>query len=112
MGPPLGVPSHARLVRWLAADRTLPRGVRVQLWLRMVYLAVPIALVPDVLPVVGHADDAIVVARPAPPMAGPRCADTSRRCRTTARQPEIESQHGMGRHTAALLDVPSGNVEQ
>jgi uncharacterized membrane protein YkvA (DUF1232 family) len=56
------LPDVLRLVRRLAGDRTLPRGVRVRLWLLMVYLAVPIDLVPDFLPVVGHADDAIVVA--------------------------------------------------
>jgi uncharacterized membrane protein YkvA (DUF1232 family) len=56
------LPDVLRLVRRLAGDRTLPRGVRVRLWLLMVYLAVPIDLVPDFLPVVGHADDAIMVA--------------------------------------------------
>jgi uncharacterized membrane protein YkvA (DUF1232 family) len=56
------LPDVLRLVRRLAGDRTLQRGVRVRLWLLMVYLAVPIDLVPDFLPVVGHADDAIVVA--------------------------------------------------
>jgi uncharacterized membrane protein YkvA (DUF1232 family) len=56
------LPDVLRLVRRLAGDRTLPRGVRVRLWLLMVYLAVPIDLLPDFLPVVGHADDAIVVA--------------------------------------------------
>jgi uncharacterized membrane protein YkvA (DUF1232 family) len=56
------LPDVLRLVRRLAGDRTLPRGVRVRLWLLMVYLAVPIDLVPDFLPVVGHADDAIVIA--------------------------------------------------
>jgi uncharacterized membrane protein YkvA (DUF1232 family) len=56
------LPDVLRLVRRLAGDRTLPRGVRVRLWLLMAYLAMPIDLVPDFLPVVGHADDAIVVA--------------------------------------------------
>jgi uncharacterized membrane protein YkvA (DUF1232 family) len=56
------LPDVLRLVRRLAGDRTLPRGVRVRLWLLMAYLAMPIDLVPDFLPVLGHADDAIVVA--------------------------------------------------
>jgi uncharacterized membrane protein YkvA (DUF1232 family) len=47
--------------RRLAADRDLPRGVRVRLGLLMVYLAVPIDLVPDFIPVLGYADDAIIV---------------------------------------------------
>jgi uncharacterized membrane protein YkvA (DUF1232 family) len=55
------LPDVLRLVRRLAADRTLPRGVRVRLWLLLAYLALPIDLVPDVVPVLGYADDAIVV---------------------------------------------------
>ncbi|MDX8051023.1 DUF1232 domain-containing protein [Lentzea sp. BCCO 10_0798] len=55
------LPDVLRLVRRLAADRSLPRGVRVRLWLLMVYLAMPIDLVPDFIPVLGYADDAIIV---------------------------------------------------
>jgi uncharacterized membrane protein YkvA (DUF1232 family) len=50
-----------RLVRRLAADQELPRGVRERLWLLLVYLAVPIDLIPDFIPVLGYADDAIIV---------------------------------------------------
>ena len=56
------LPDVLRLLRRLAADGTLPRGVRVRLWLLLGYLAMPIDLVPDVIPVIGYADDAIVVA--------------------------------------------------
>ena len=56
------LPDVLRLLRRLAGDRTLPRGVRVRVWLVIAYLAMPIDLVPDVLPVVGYADDVIVVA--------------------------------------------------
>ena len=56
------LPDLVRLVRRLAADRSLPRGVRVRLWLLLAYLVCPIDLVPDVLPVIGWADDAVVVA--------------------------------------------------
>ncbi|MBM7809083.1 uncharacterized membrane protein YkvA (DUF1232 family) [Geodermatophilus bullaregiensis] len=56
------LPDVLRLVRRLAGDGTLPRGVRVRLWLLLAYLASPIDLVPDFVPVLGHADDAIVVA--------------------------------------------------
>ncbi|GAA1646013.1 DUF1232 domain-containing protein [Nonomuraea maheshkhaliensis] len=56
------LPDMLRLVRRLAADRALPRGVRVRLWLLLVYLASPIDLIPDFIPVLGYADDAIVVA--------------------------------------------------
>ena len=55
------LPDVLRLVHRLARDDTLPRGVRVRLWLLLAYLAMPIDLVPDVVPVLGHADDAIVV---------------------------------------------------
>jgi uncharacterized membrane protein YkvA (DUF1232 family) len=55
------LPDLLRLLRRLAADRELPRGVRVRLTLLVVYLAVPIDLVPDFIPVLGYADDAIIV---------------------------------------------------
>ena len=56
------VPDVVRLVRRLAGDGTLPRGVRWRLWLLLAYLLLPLDLVPDFLPVVGYADDAIVIA--------------------------------------------------
>ncbi|OIQ77247.1 hypothetical protein GALL_410630 [mine drainage metagenome] len=56
------LPDVLRLVRRLAADRDLPRGVRVRLWLLLGYLALPFDLVPDAVPVLGYADDAVVVA--------------------------------------------------
>ncbi|MBB5630402.1 uncharacterized membrane protein YkvA (DUF1232 family) [Sphaerisporangium krabiense] len=55
------LPDTLRLVRRLAADPALPRGVRVRLALLLVYLACPIDVVPDFIPVLGYADDAIVV---------------------------------------------------
>ena len=56
------LPDLVRLVRRLAADRAVPRGVRVRLWLLLVYLLSPVDLVPDVVPVLGYADDVVVVA--------------------------------------------------
>ncbi|WP_150237267.1 YkvA family protein [Nocardiopsis quinghaiensis] len=56
------LPDLLRLVSRLARDRELPRGVRVRLWLLLAYLALPVDLVPDFVPVLGHADDAIVAA--------------------------------------------------
>jgi uncharacterized membrane protein YkvA (DUF1232 family) len=66
-GPLLGealriLPDLLRVVRRLAADRALPRGVRIRLWLLLAYLALPFDLIPDVIPVLGYADDAILVA--------------------------------------------------
>ena len=45
-----------------AQDETLPWAIRLRLWLVLFYLAVPIDIVPDVFPVIGWADDAILVA--------------------------------------------------
>src|SRR6478609_5665537 len=55
------LPDTLRLLRRLAIDRTLPRAVRARLWLMLVYLAIPIDLIPDFIPVIGYADDAILV---------------------------------------------------
>jgi uncharacterized membrane protein YkvA (DUF1232 family) len=56
------LPDVVRLVRRLAADGSLPRGVRVGLWALLAYLLSPLDLVPDFLPVIGYADDVVVVA--------------------------------------------------
>ncbi len=55
------LPDVLRLVRRLAVDPALPRGVRVRLALLLGYLAMPFDLVPDFVPVLGWADDVIVV---------------------------------------------------
>ena len=56
------VPDVIRLVRRLAADPTVPRGTRWWLVALLGYLLMPIDLVPDFIPVLGYADDAIIVA--------------------------------------------------
>jgi uncharacterized membrane protein YkvA (DUF1232 family) len=55
------LPDLLRLLRRLVADRELPTGVRVRLGLLFAYLAIPIDLIPDFIPILGYADDAIVV---------------------------------------------------
>lgn len=55
-------PDVIRLLRSLAADPDLPRGIRIRLVLLLGYLLMPIDLVPDFLPVIGYADDAIIIA--------------------------------------------------
>ncbi len=55
------LPDLLRLLRRLAADKAQPTGVRVRLGLLLVYLAMPIDLIPDFIPVLGYADDAIIV---------------------------------------------------
>lgn len=56
------LPDLAGLIRRLLHDPEVPRGVRIRLGLLVGYLVFPIDLVPDFLPVVGYADDAILVA--------------------------------------------------
>ncbi len=56
------LPDLLRLLPRLARDRSLPRNARVALALLLAYLASPLDLVPDFIPVLGFADDAIIVA--------------------------------------------------
>ena len=56
------VPDTIRLLRRLASDHDIPRGIRIRLSALFIYLALPIDLIPDFIPVVGFADDAIFVA--------------------------------------------------
>jgi uncharacterized membrane protein YkvA (DUF1232 family) len=56
------LPDVVRLLRRLATDPTVPRGTRARLWLLLAYLVMPFDLVPDFIPVLGYADDAIIVA--------------------------------------------------
>ena len=55
------LPDVLRLLRRLAADRTLPRAVRARAWIALAWLLSPIDLIPEFLPVIGPADDIIVV---------------------------------------------------
>ena len=55
-------PDVVRLLKRLATDRTVPWGVRVWLGVLLAYLLSPIDLIPDFIPVLGYADDALVVA--------------------------------------------------
>lgn len=56
------LPDLLRLLKRLAGDDSLPRRLRVSLWLLLGYLASPVDLIPDFVPVIGYADDAIIVA--------------------------------------------------
>ena len=72
------LPDLVRLLRRLAADMSLPAGVRARVVLLGVYLALPIDLVPDFIPVVGYADDVVVVIlvlRSVTRRAGPEALD-------------------------------------
>ena len=72
------LPDLVRLLHRLARDPSLPRGVRIRLGLLLGYLALPIDLVPDFLPVVGYADDIVIVGfalRSVTRVAGPEALD-------------------------------------
>ena len=71
------LPDTLRLLTRLSKDRSLPRRVRIRTGLLLVYLASPIDLIPDFIPVIGYADDAIisyVVLRSVVRSAGPDVA--------------------------------------
>jgi uncharacterized membrane protein YkvA (DUF1232 family) len=55
------LPDVVRLISRLARDAALPAGVRLRLWAVLGYLALPVDLIPDLLPVIGYADDAVIV---------------------------------------------------
>jgi uncharacterized membrane protein YkvA (DUF1232 family) len=56
------VPDIVRLVKRLASDPTVPRATRWWLVALLGYLLFPLDLVPDFIPILGYADDAIIVA--------------------------------------------------
>jgi len=54
------LPDTVRLLRRIAGDSSLPRGVRFRLWLLLGYLAFPLDVVPDFIPIVGYVDDVVI----------------------------------------------------
>jgi uncharacterized membrane protein YkvA (DUF1232 family) len=56
------IPDCMVLIKRLLSDPRVPRRRKLLLWLVIAYLAMPIDIVPDFIPVVGQLDDAIVVA--------------------------------------------------
>ena len=56
------LPDLLRLLHRLAGDSSVPCAARVRLALLLGYLAMPFDLVPDFVPVLGYADDAIIVS--------------------------------------------------
>lgn len=51
-----------RLLKRLAVDPEMPRRVRVGLVALLLFIASPIDLIPDIIPVIGFADDVIITA--------------------------------------------------
>jgi uncharacterized membrane protein YkvA (DUF1232 family) len=56
------LPDLIRMLGGIARDPTVPRTIRLRLWLVILYLLMPFDIVPDVIPIVGYADDAILIA--------------------------------------------------
>ncbi|MGI8937093.1 MAG: YkvA family protein [Iamia sp.] len=56
------LPDTLRLLGRLARDQAVPRSARWPVWILLGYLALPLDLVPDFIPVIGWADDVILVA--------------------------------------------------
>jgi len=56
------LPDVIRMLGEMARDPAVPRMVRLRLWLVILYLMMPFDIVPDVIPIVGYADDAILIA--------------------------------------------------
>jgi uncharacterized membrane protein YkvA (DUF1232 family) len=56
------LPDLLLMLGGIAQDGKVPFTVRVRLWLLLFYLALPLDIVPDVIPIVGYADDAILTA--------------------------------------------------
>ncbi|WP_164205500.1 YkvA family protein [[Micrococcus luteus] ATCC 49442] len=56
------LPDVLRVLRRLGADPSVSRRARVKLYLLLGYLILPLDLVPDFLPLIGYADDVIIMA--------------------------------------------------
>lgn len=55
------LPDCLVLLKRLVGDPRVPRRSKLWLWLLVPYLASPIDLIPDFLPVIGQLDDALLV---------------------------------------------------
>jgi len=56
------LPDVLRLLTRLAADPEVPRRARIALVALLAFIASPIDLIPDLIPVIGFADDVIITA--------------------------------------------------
>jgi uncharacterized membrane protein YkvA (DUF1232 family) len=56
------LPDIARLIARLVADPVLPRPAKIALAAAAIYLASPLDLVPDFIPVLGYLDDLLLAA--------------------------------------------------
>ncbi len=56
------LPDIARTIARVAADPGIPRATKIALGAALVYLASPIDIVPDFIPLIGYLDDLLVAA--------------------------------------------------
>jgi uncharacterized membrane protein YkvA (DUF1232 family) len=56
------LPDLVRLLKNLATDRDTARGVRIVLVLLLAFVLSPIDIIPDFIPIIGFADDVIIIA--------------------------------------------------
>ena len=56
------LPDVLRLLKRLATDPQLPRRIRIVLVVLLAFIASPIDLIPDFIPVIGFADDVVITA--------------------------------------------------
>jgi len=56
------LPRLARMVAGLLTDSAVPRPAKITLAAVAVYLASPLDLIPDFIPIIGYLDDALLVA--------------------------------------------------
>ena len=56
------LPRLARMIASLLADGEVPRGAKIALAAVALYLASPVDLIPDFIPVIGYLDDLVLAA--------------------------------------------------
>lgn len=56
------VPNLVILFKDLLADRRVPKGPKIALAIALVWIASPIDLIPEFIPVIGSLDDAVIAA--------------------------------------------------
>jgi uncharacterized membrane protein YkvA (DUF1232 family) len=56
------LPSLVRMIGQLVTDPMLPRAAKIALGAAMVYLASPIDVIPDFIPLLGYLDDLLLAA--------------------------------------------------
>lgn len=56
------LPDLLRLLKGLATDPQMPRRIRIALFATIAFIASPIDLIPDVVPVIGLADDVLLIS--------------------------------------------------